>query len=301
MRDSAGPAAIAALAIVAVAVVAATIESTLVPEGGGSAGSSGGDTPSDNGILSSRNATAPSESLQIPFLTEITIVLGVLAVLALVGYLYAYRRTALKILVPFVVGIGVLYVLFSGAGVPSGSPMESPPRLGNGSPLESGGDGGGNGGGRSAPVEQPSLPSLLLLLVLAAALFGTVLAYLRTASDGDDRAQTDESEGVDAAAMGEAAGRAADRLEQDETADNEVYRAWQEMTALLDIPNPETSTPGDFETAAVEAGMGQDDVRELTRLFEDVRYGDADPSPVRERRAIDVFRRIETRYTEDEP
>ncbi|MFB6228781.1 MAG: DUF4129 domain-containing protein [Halobacteriales archaeon] len=300
MRDSIRSAAIAVLVIVAVAVVAATIESTVVPEEGGSGGSGGGATPGGGGILPAGNATAPGETLQIPFLTEITVVLGVLVVLAFLAYLYAYRRAALKVFVALAVVIGLLYVIFSVLGFPPESPMEPTRGLGNGSPF---GGGGGDGGGGidSGAAEQPSLPSILLLLGLIAALFGTVLAYLRTASDGDDRTQADESDGVDATAVGAAAGRAADRLERDASADNEVYRAWREMTALLDIPDPQTSTPGDFETAAIEAGMGRNDVRELTRLFEDVRYGDADPSTERERRAIDVFRRIEARYTEDDP
>lgn len=299
MRDAARSAAIAALVIVAVAVVAATIESTLAPESGGSGGSGGGDTSSEGGILPAGNATAPGESLQIPFLTEITIVLGVLAVLALVGYLYAYRRAALKTFLALTIVIGLVYLFFSVFGFPPDSSMEPSTGLRNGSPL-GGGGGDGDGGIDSGPAEQPSLPSILLLLGLFAALLGSILAYLRTSSDGDTQTQADASEAVDATAVGEAAGRAADRLERDASADNEVYRAWREMTALLDIPDPETSTPGDFETAAVEAGMGRGDVRELTRLFEDVRYGDADPSAEREQRAIDVFRRIETRYTEDE-
>ncbi len=299
MRDSARSVVIAALVIVAIAVVAATIESTLVPERGGSGGSGGGDTPGGGGILPAGNASTPGESLQIPFLTEITVILGVLVVVGFLVYLYVYRRAALRIFVVLAVVIGALYVLFSVLGFPSGSPMELPPGMGSSGPL--GGGGGDGGGADSGPMEQPSLPSILLLLALVAALFGTVLAYLRTTSERDDHVEGNESEGVDTTAMGEAAGRAADRMEQNESADNEVYRAWREMTGLLDIPDPETSTPGDFETAAVEAGMGRDDVRELTRLFEDVRYGNADPSAARERRAIDVFRRIEARYTEDDP
>jgi hypothetical protein len=299
MRDSARSAAIAVLVIVAVAVVAATIDSTLVPERGGSGGSGPGDASGDGGILPAGNASAPGETLQIPFLAEITVILGVLVVIGFLVYLYTYRRAALKVFAAIAVVIGALYVLFSVLGFPSGSPMELPPGMGSGGPL--GGGGGDGGGPDSGPTDQPSLPSVLLLLALVAALFGVVLAYLRTAPDGDDRTGTDENEGVDTAAVGEAAGRAADRMERDESADNEVYRAWREMTGLLDIPDPETSTPGDFEAAAVEAGMGRDDVRELTRLFEDVRYGNADPSVARERRAIDVFRRIEARYTEDDP
>lgn len=301
MRDSARSAAIAALAIVAVAVVAATVESTLDPERGGPDGPGESSGAGDGGLLPApRNATAPGEALQIPFMSELITVLAVLAGLALLVYLYVYWRRAIVLLVAVIAVIGVLYVLFAVFGSQADPTSAPAPRLGNGSPL--GGGGGGGGGSETGSAEQPSLPSVLLLLALIAALFGTVLAYLRASSPDDDPAD-DRSMGrnPDTAAVGEAAGRAADRLEEDTHGDNEVYRAWGEMTALLDIPDPETSTPGDFETAAVEAGMDGDDVRELTRLFENVRYGSAEPSADREERAIGIFRRIEARYAEDEP
>jgi len=105
--------------------------------------------------------------------------------------------------------------------------------------------------------------------------------------EGDERDET--------TALGEAAGAAADRIESAESVENEVYRAWREMTAILSVSNPEATTPGEFADEAVEAGMDREDVTELTELFEEVRYGQRDPAE-REDRAITVLRRIEERY-----
>jgi hypothetical protein len=72
------------------------------------------------------------------------------------------------------------------------------------------------------------------------------------------------------------------------------------MTELLDVDEPSSTTPGEFATAAVAAGLGRSDVDELTRLFEDVRYGSTEPSEDLEARALAVFRRIESRYADQQ-
>ncbi|MFD1597698.1 DUF4129 domain-containing protein [Halobellus rarus] len=80
-----------------------------------------------------------------------------------------------------------------------------------------------------------------------------------------------------------------------------MYRAWVEMTAHLDLDRPQSSTPGEFAAAAVDAGMDPDDVDELTRLFEAVRYGDERVTDARADRAVAALRRIESAYAGDEP
>jgi hypothetical protein len=45
--------------------------------------------------------------------------------------------------------------------------------------------------------------------------------------------------------------------------------------------------------------MAPDDVRELTRLFERVRYGGESATAAREERAVQVLRRIESTYGEE--
>nr|WP_282594522.1 DUF4129 domain-containing protein [Halomarina salina] len=70
------------------------------------------------------------------------------------------------------------------------------------------------------------------------------------------------------------------------------------MTDPLDLSR-ETSTPGEFAAAAVDAGMSRDDVGELTRLFERTRYGGVAVDEGREQRATTALRRIERTYGDD--
>nr|WP_305794393.1 DUF4129 domain-containing protein [Halomarina rubra] len=70
------------------------------------------------------------------------------------------------------------------------------------------------------------------------------------------------------------------------------------MTTPLDLPR-ETTTPGEFAAAAVDAGMSRDDVAELTRLFETTRYGGRTVDADREERATTALRRIERTYGGD--
>jgi len=288
MRDATRSAVIAVLAVVAVAVAAATLDSTTTtersaPGGPGGGGGGGGLLPPP------QSSPPPGEVIQIPFLTDLLAVLAGIAALAVLAYAVVYWREALKVVLAIGVAFGLLFVLFQ--LLSSGSPAPPLTEPGNGSLL------GGGGGGGSEPT-QPSSPPLIVLLVLGLVLAGAVVALSR-ATGGSHRSDGEPDAGSDAAAVGRAAGRAADRLEQDADVDDEVYRAWREMTELLDAPDPETSTPGEFADAAVEAGLGREDVGELTRLFEDVRYGEVPPSDEYERKAIAIFRRIEDRYAGD--
>ncbi|MFC7194534.1 DUF4129 domain-containing protein [Halosimplex aquaticum] len=154
-------------------------------------------------------------------------------------------------------------------------------------------------------IHAVDVPPEAVLGVFGVVLVGTAAVLLR-ASGGET--VTDVSQGSAAAEDGDpvdprdlavAAGRAADRLEaRNADVDNEVYRAWWEMTSLLDVPNPDSATPGEFAEAAVAVGLREDDVTELTRLFEEVRYGERDAES-REELAVSVFRAIEDSYGGD--
>jgi hypothetical protein len=296
MRDSIRVLLIAILAIAALSVVAATIESTTAPQSSGPGEREGGGS-TDNGLLPPpQNMTTPGLSLRIPFLSEILLVLAVVVAVSLPIYLYVYWRAALRVLVSLALLLGFvsLFTFLLGS------------LLGFGDVLGFSGDNSvwslTSGGGADAPSDQPSLPSVLLLLALTLTLVGTVIAFFKSRSGTEDSTPEASSEpDVDTRAVSEVAGRAADRLEHDADVDNEVYRAWQEMTELLELPDPETSTPADFATAAVEANMDEDAVADLTRLFEEVRYGERAASPEREEAAIRSLRRIESRYAEDDP
>jgi|APHM01.1.fsa_nt_gi hypothetical protein len=153
-------------------------------------------------------------------------------------------------------------------------------------------------GGGAGESSSPAPPSLLLVALLVIGLAGTigVLYAVDSTDTSTDQSDADVTTDADRAAIGRAAGRAADELDPTEATENAVYRAWDEMTAELPVDSPASSTPSEFATAAVEAGMERENVADLTALFRQVRYGDADPTPGREQRARAALRRIEASY-----
>lgn len=283
----------ACLGIVALAVAATTLSrrsGTGVSEGGG------GDSP-----LPQPKTPEPTTTVDVPgFLEYLVPVLAALAVVLLIAYGIAHFRHAVKYFaIGVAVGAGVLLLawlllqldLFGeafGFGTGGGEGFGS-------------GSGGVGVDGESADPTIPSVAVLLFLGVGFVALVGVTTMYLRREDDPPDPATPTRSDDLDE--VGAVASRAADRIERTEHAetDNEVYRAWAEMTDYLDVERPESSTPGEFERAAIEAGMAREDVDELTRLFESVRYGPAETTDERETQAVTVLRRIEAEYDDRTP
>jgi hypothetical protein len=147
-------------------------------------------------------------------------------------------------------------------------------------------------------------PLLAAAGVFALALLGVGAVLYRSSGDQTVGTLGDEDEGdrdpADIADLAAAAGKAADRIEQyNADVDNAVYRAWWEMTSLLQVPKPDSATPGEFADAAVDLGMDECDVERLTELFEEVRYGRRDAAS-REERAVETLRSIETAYGDDD-
>ncbi|MFC4438360.1 MULTISPECIES: DUF4129 domain-containing protein [Natrialbaceae] len=287
--------------IVAIALAAATVRSPL--ETGGSGGTGGGGSGSGTGQPPPAD---PSGSGEIPpFLEYLVYVVVALVAVVVVWYLLANRREAVKLiaigLIVALVTVVLAYGLVTAGDVVLSSNV-SPQEPANESPVVPG-DGGEPGSGDDGS-SMPTSPLLVVLALLAAVFVGGVL--LSRDSGGTDGAVAEPgaaaptTEEAEAAAVGSAAGRAADRIDEGTAVDNEVYRAWREMTALLEVERPESSTPREFADAAVDAGLERDHVEELTRLFEDVRYGDVETTAAMEERAVSVLRRIETEYARDE-
>ncbi|MEF8841680.1 MAG: DUF4129 domain-containing protein [Haloarculaceae archaeon] len=297
MRETLRSTTLAGLAVLAVALAAATLDSTVAPEGPDQSGPTGPGGEGRGGLVPLPNAEPPiEEATALPFPSELLTALGLLVLLLMLAYVLGYyRRTFLGVLVATVL-LGLLYLLLQSLFTLATPP--DPWSLSPGDGRLFGGAGGG-GGGDTTPLP---VPSLALLFVLVLAVVAAVVGIRRATPDDGEEA-TDESEGrsADVVAVGRVAGRAADRIGGEADVENEVYRAWREMTELLDVDEPGTSTPGEFAAAATEAGLGREDVGELTHLFEDVRYGERPPSPERERRATAVFRRIEDRYAGGDP
>ena len=126
------------------------------------------------------------------------------------------------------------------------------------------------------------LRSLLgVLLLLAGVVAAGVAAYLFR-----DRLATllgrggDESNDADRPALGDPAPQ------------NEVSQAWYEMVERLGLAGRYDLTPGEHADRAADRGVDPEVASSLTRLFEEVRYGDAPVTDERRRRARERVQEI---------
>ncbi len=292
--------AVVALGVVALGLSAATL-TTPEEEPGGSGQSSESRDPPPETRPDAEGSNLPATGL----LGTLLLVVGGLALLASLVYMAVYDRRRLAEFLGILVVILVIGLLAQSLGFqPADSSVTGGGSPGEGNSPGEGGEsepGTGAGSGRADDSTAVAVPALLLGVVFLVLLVVSYLLVDRTVA-GSEPAETPETEPQEPTALGEIAGRAADRIEaggdQTTAADNEVYRAWQEMTARLDVEQGETTTPREFETRATDAGMAADDVRELRRLFEEVRYGGESPTDDRERRAVTVLRQVESRYGE---
>jgi hypothetical protein len=308
---------LALLCVAVLAFAAATLDTTTDPGsaigfGGGPGdqrGFEGTPTPddpgsSDEGRSSVIDLDGGTATVCVEWLTRPLVRAGL--VLGLVGLLLAgrwYDDEVLGLTLAFVVGYPGLFVYLLLTACRSGSPGLVPDLSQVGSPVseESGGLLGGQGTATSPTVATQLLLVLVVVLLGAVAVIVLTGDYEQGAATGGDRPADDETAArvrPDVGAVGEAAGRAADRIEADGEFENEVYRAWAEMTDPLSVERPESSTPGEFAEAAVAAGLDPDDVDRLTGLFAEVRYGGADPTPERERAAVETLRHVEATYAD---
>ncbi|QSG04627.1 DUF4129 domain-containing protein [Halapricum desulfuricans] len=287
---------VVALSVAGLAIAAATVSTPSSSEPGAGLGDEPGGSDSDE------SQRPPRPSADGGGNDDLLVLLGVvLFVASMIAALYVFvraftpRRAVIAILVVAVVAIASVLAL--------SLLMDSVPQPGDdglAGPNES--DSGGGDGGRTPtepPRDQTDVPPVvfgafgLALLVLV----GAIYRYSAGGTDLTVEGETGESgEPSSVQAVGEAAGQAADRLDSDGELENAIYRAWREMADALEVSSPRTTTPEEFAEVAVDAGMSREDVRELTRLFEDVRYGDTRPTPERERRAQDALRRIQQTY-----
>lgn len=296
-RDALGVLALAVLAILAIAVGAAAID---VPTRAGDSGPTTG-----NGVLSGERQnfdlgqSVPDVSKTIRFPTAILSALAIALLVAFFVALYVLRdelgmddlKTVAVLSLVLGTVLTVFYALLQFLGGSSnrengsGALGENVPSIPGGGSLES--------ATRSVPTEPP----LLALAVAAALVISVALVRTeRTTEDTDDGAIEN---GSTRAELGRAAGRAADRIVDEADVDNDVYRAWREMTEQLGVADPRSRTPGEFARAATDAGMAREDVAELTDLFRTVRYGDTSVTDEREARAVAALRRIEDEHAEE--
>ena len=134
----------------------------------------------------------------------------------------------------------------------------------------------GEGSDTEVPLPQVVAGLAVFLVGSAVALYGL--------TRGEERDGT-----TDETPTPEPASPAADsvRLGADLPATNDVYRAWAALCRAVPL-DPAGQTPAAVAEAAVAAGHGADAVTALTETFCAVRYGDAEPTDERERRAREL-------------
>jgi hypothetical protein len=106
------------------------------------------------------------------------------------------------------------------------------------------------------------------------------------------------------ARLAERSRAASDEISRGGDVRNVILRCYREMVVLVEeargIARGTAVTPGEFAALLESAGLPAPPVRGLTSVFEEVRYGNADPSPETERRAIRSLDEI-TRFCGDPP
>lgn len=287
---------ITVVAVFALGVSAATLDSTVEPGADGSGGGGGVQGPSETPDLELDDPRGGDELP--PIVARLLAALFVLLALGSLVYGLLYRKRA-AVLIGLLVGAAVVLWLFVQLlSLLTASDGTIGGLFGGLSGL-AGGDGSGSGELRSVRN---------LALIVAVVGFAGLAAYLFTGSDrrssvADDDGPDDETAvDDDVSDVGRIAGRIADQLENrddDEPLENRVYEAYREMTDRLDVPTEQSTTPQEFAEAAAERGMADDDVADLTALFEAVRYGGYAATADREAEAVETLRRIERRYTDE--
>ncbi|QLK27768.2 DUF4129 domain-containing protein [Natrinema zhouii] len=303
---------IALLCCLAIVLAAATLPSMVENGGGGGfGGADGGGSDVDESDEPSEVDSGPGSDIQyglqglcVGFLDSrlglLGLVLGTVGIAALATRSYDAKLTILLSVALLPLAVLVFIVLTSGCGTQTIEPPTSPANL---SPTAENGSGGpfGSGDGDST-VPGPTLPSLLVLTVLLVTVVGAFAALYYTGSESRESAESsaEPDDAVQRSALGRAAGQAADRIESGDDFENDIYRAWHELTEPLAVDRPASSTPGEFAAAARDAGLDPSHVEELRTMFEDVRYGDRPITDDRERRAVELLRRIEATYGDDD-
>lgn len=319
-RDTALALVLALLALLAIGLAAATLDNPVSSSGDGFGSGSGDDmgsgsgaeeTATEEGSVSPGIPGLEEGKIQGPapcwewldtFRVKLGIVLAILSIAAVIAYVTKVPVLGVMMVVPISFFTYLVFLILTSCGV---FELNFGGGIGLGAGNPSGNNSTGGGGMGAAADTVASQPSLLLAVILVILVIAAVvLLFVATGDAGEEPAEQatmpPEPPTPDIGAVGRAAGAAADRIAGEADAGNEVYRAWAEMTEHLAVDGPESSTPTEFAEAAVDAGMAPDDVRELTSLFEEVRYGTVEATADREERAVSALRRIEAGYAEAE-
>lgn len=172
-------------------------------------------------------------------------------------------------------------------GKPQSNPERGNQDLDNPDPPDSGdtsqsrGTEGASGLGMGTGI--PSLVDRLLALLRELLLYGAAILAVGLASAAGYRYRDRIRDRL--AALLPESGREGEPLwvrdeaaTYDTTPSNAVHHGWLRMLERADIPNPDSRSPRDAARLAVERGLDRTSVEQVTREFEAVRYGPAEPT-----------------------
>ncbi|KAB7515841.1 DUF4129 domain-containing protein [Halosegnis rubeus] len=276
--------------VVGLGVAAGALDSLERERGGEGVGTeAGGGVERQDGQLRTDPQTTTDTIASIPPVVKqvLAVLVAVLLVVSTVDILRRHGPKAVAAVVgTFVLVALVLQTMEEGNVTPGEG--------GNRTNVSVGGDAGGVVS-TGETVSQATEPPVILGGIIAFLALGGALLFLLSGRSSKTTTPEPEQPALDADAetVAQTAAEAADRVAAGVDVDNEIYRAWEEMTAALDIDRPESATPSEFADAAVEAGFDREDVAELTRLFEETRYGEYPVTDDRTDRAERALRSVE--------
>ncbi|GAB3687656.1 hypothetical protein GCM10028857_20990 [Salinarchaeum chitinilyticum] len=273
------------LAVAALGAAGAAVDSS----GGGGSGSSGtgsGTTSGSGGSQGGGFAPMPDEAEPLFPGDVLAMLIGIVAVggfvvavvaavLAILRWdwddLLAYVRSRAQTFALFVLGVVAIYALFELLTFSNGG--------GSTGDFSSGAEGvsdtaSATGVELTAAVGIAIVIVLLLLLALIA----------RSAEDEDDGAAASVASEPEESGGGTSGVALGGATVASPPADNEVYRAWLSLANAANA-NARQETPEEVADRAVDAGVDEAAAREITSLFESVRYGDREPTSGIEQRA----------------
>ena len=145
--------------------------------------------------------------------------------------------------------------------------------------------------GESTTADSPALTTGLAILA-GVALLGVALLVVFSSGDDNDETTVEGKPLSESTTAPEPGGLEPAARLADPDASNEVFRAW---TALRDRVSPRdgAASPAEIRRRALDAGLEEAAVDELTALFNAVRYGERGATTERERRARALRERLD--------